>query len=686
VREVNGETHRFCCYGCCLAYQVHHGEKEEPEAAYLLIRLGVGGFLAMNIMLFSLLLYSGTLGEADEWLAGPVHWLLWILATPLLLILGGPFMGNAWRAAQQGQVTTDTLVSIGALAAYGYSAYQVVLGSGVVYFDTATMILLLFTLGRYLEAQGRVRAARSLAPMLAAERAEVRTVIDGKDMTQAVSALQPGAIVRILPGERIPVDGTVLEGRSHCDESILTGQTEVQPKSPGARILAGSLNGTGSLLIRVASAGTNTYWVRISRLVREALARKSLTGDMVDRAAALFIPLVLLLAAGSLWFWSARIPFDQALLTALAVLVVACPCSLGLAAPLAITLGIGQAAQRGILIRGGGVLEKLARVRTIAFDKTGTLTQGKAELVTIIADDAAEHEVLQRAVALALASEHPLARTIAHERARWRSAIPVASEVQAHPGLGITGNVDGEYCVMGSRAFLASLGWTIGQNLMNAGPEGNTVVYVGWQGHAHGLIALSDPTLPEATAVIAALRARGLDTLLLSGDRERVVARVADTLNIAHWQSELVPEAKVEALQEWTRRRGPIAMVGDGLNDGPVLSVASVGIAVGGATDLARESADISLPAGALKSLPWLLELAARVRRSILANLAWALAYNTIALSLAVAGMLQPVIAAGLMAGSSLLVVVRSLRAHHGSNAGGSRRESGADAVYPSRI
>jgi Cu2+-exporting ATPase len=426
--------------------------------------------------------------------------------------------------------------------------------------------------------------------------------------------------------------------------------------------------------------------VRISRLVREALARKSLTGDMVDRAAAVFIPFVLLLAAWSLWFWSGRIPFDQALLTALAVLVVACPCSLGLAAPLATTLGIGEAAQRGILIRGGGVLEKLARVRAIAFDKTGTLTQGKPDLVTIIADDATEHEVLQSAVALALASEHPLARTIAHERAKGRSAIPVASEVQAHLGLGITGDVDGEYCVMGSRAFMASLGWTIGQELMKGDTEGNTVVYVGWRGCAHGLIALSDPTLPEAGAVIAALHARGLDTLLLSGDRERVVARVADTLNIAHWQSELVPEAKVQALQEWTRRRGPIAMVGDGLNDGPVLSVASVGIAVGGATDLARESADVTLPAGALKNLPWLLELAARVRRSILANLAWALGYNTIALSLAVAGMLQPVIAAGLMAGSSLLVVVRSLRAHHGSNAGGMRRESGTDVVHPSRI
>jgi Cu2+-exporting ATPase len=680
TREVNGATHAFCCYGCCLAYQVHHGEKDEPEAAALLIRLGVGGFLAMNIMLFSLLLYSGTFRVADGWLANPIHWLLWILATPLLVMLGGPFIRAAWQAARQGQVTTDTLVSIGALAAYGYSAYQVVLGSGMVYFDTATMILVLFTLGRYLEAQGRVRAARSLAPMLAAERAEVRIVADGKDTTQPVSVVQPGAIARVLPGERIAVDGIVVEGHSHCDEAILTGQPGMQPKAPGARIHAGSINGVGQLLIRVTAAGTNTTWVRISRLVRAALARKSLTGEMVDRVAAVFVPFVLLLAAGSFWFWSGRVPFDQALLTALAVLVVACPCSLGLAAPLAMTLGIGQAAQRGILIRGGGVLEKLARVRAIAFDKTGTLTEGKPEFVSTTVDDATEHEVLQRALALALASEHPLARAIARARATRTLVRPMASNVQAHPGAGITGSIEGEFCVMGSGAFMTSLGWTIGRELTVAGAEANTVVYVGWRGRARGCIALADKTRPEARAVVAALRARGFNTLLLSGDREKAVAQAAHALNIAAWRSELLPDGKVQALQEWTEQLGPVAMVGDGLNDGPVLSAASVGIAVGGATDLARESADATLPEGALTSLPWLMELAARVHRSVLTNLAWALGYNAIALSLAVAGLLQPVIAAGLMAGSSLLVVVRSLRANRVSGATEPRAASSTDA------
>ena len=664
-REVGGETCVFCCYGCCLAYQVHHGEREEPEAAALLIRLGVGAFLAMNIMLFSLLLYSGTFGAADGWMVNLVHWLLWILATPLVLVLGGPFVRGAWQAAMQRRLTTDTLVAVGALAAYGYSAYQVVLGSGEVYFDTATMVLVLFVLGRYLEAQGRVRAMRSLAPMLAAERAHARVFTQGADTLQPVGQVRPGTLVRILPGERIPVDGMIIEGRSDCDESILTGQPQPQPKAPGAAVHAGSLNGRGQLLVRATAAGGATRWVQISRLVREALAQKSSFANMVDRLAAVFVPAVIVLALGTVWFWSAREPFGQALLTGLAVLVVACPCSLGLAAPLATTLGIALAAQRGILIRSGRVLERLARVRAIAFDKTGTLTAGQPRVVQLLSDVPMEHELLRLATALAKASEHPLARAmVALGRDRGVNVTP-AWEVEARPGAGVSGRVDGRPVAMGSAAFMASLSWEIPQE-WRAAPDlpDHTLVYVGWSGRVHGLIALADPLLSEAAASLAALRERGLTLLLLSGDREPVVARTAAALGISVWRSQLMPEGKVSALHEWTGRYGAVAMVGDGLNDGPVLAAAAVGIAVGGAADLARESADVVLPEHALESLLWLLHAAAQVRKSIVANLGWALGYNVIALALAAGGLLQPIIAAALMAGSSVLVVSRSLRAN----------------------
>lgn len=667
-REVNGEEHAFCCYGCCLAYQVHHGEREEPDAAGLLIRLGVGAFLAMNIMLFSLLLYSGVFGAAtdgsgDGTTLHLIHWLLWILTTPLLVMLGGPFIAGAWRAARCGRLGTDTLVAVGTLAAYGFSAYQVWHGPGDVYFDTVTMVLILFTLGRYLEALGRVQAARSLAPLLAAERAEVRVVVDGLDTIQSAREIQPGALVRILPGERVAVDGVVIEGRSECDEAVLTGQAEPQIKAAGAPVHAGSINGAGLLLVRATAAGTATRWIQISRLVRQALARKSLLGNTVDRLAAVFIPLVLLLAAGTLWFWSGLASFEQALLIALAVLVVACPCSLGLAAPLATTLGIGLAAQRGILLRSGGVLEKLARIKAVAFDKTGTLTEGRPQVLQVTARDASEQQVLIHAASLAKASEHPLAKAIA--RTHHTAGDRVASEVLARPGAGILGRVDGHAAAMGSAGFMSALEWQVSAE-WPATPQGCTLVYVGWEGRVQGQIALADRLLPEAAAVMKALRDRDMTVLLLSGDREPTVAQTATRLGIPVWRSELMPEDKVGVLRDWTQRHGPTAMVGDGINDGPVLAAAAVGIAVGGATDLARESADIVLPEHALANLPWLFELAAQVRSSIRVNLSWALGYNLVALGLAASGLLQPVLAAGLMAGSSLVVVVRSLGARRG--------------------
>lgn len=675
-QELNGESHWFCCYGCSLAYQAVHGARDEPEAAALLIRLGVGGFLAMNIMLFSLLLYADAfagdvVNGSDDWLAGWVPWLLWALATPLLAILGGPFIGGAWRAARAGRLSADTLVSLGALAAYGFSALQVMRGSELVYFDTVTMVLLLFTLGRTIEAHGRVRALRSLAPMLAAEHAPVRVVRAGSETTLAPGQVRPGDRVRVRPGERIPVDGTVVAGRSACDESILTGQTAPQPKAPGDPVHAGSLNGCGQLLLCAVGDGGDTRWVRISRLVQSAIAQKSPRGEMVDRVSAWFIPGVLLLAAATVGFWAAHGSLEQALLTGLAVLVVACPCSLGLAAPLAMSLGIARAAERGVLLRGGAVLEKLAALKGVAFDKTGTLTLGRLQTLSLASEGATAAQVMARARALAQGSDHPVARAIVAMPAGSDVPPLAARALQAHPGAGLYGQIDGARCALGSAAFMRTLGWTIPPALAAEPPAGATAVYVGWGGRAHGRLLLADTLRPEAAQVVAALRARGLDTMLLSGDGAPAVADLARAAGIAAWHAELGPEAKVARLAEWSRHHGAIAMVGDGLNDGPVLAAASVGIAVGGASDLARESADVVLPAAGLAQLPWLLRLADEVQRSVRANLLWAFGYNAVALTLALAGLLQPVLAAALMAGSSLLVVARSLRA--------SRRDAARD-------
>ncbi len=669
-RELSGDTLWFCCAGCSLAYQMRHGERDEPEAAAWLIRLGVAGFLAMNIMLLSLLGYAGGLGGSDSWLRQPVNLLLWALATPLVLIVGGPFFAAAWQAGRRGGVTADTLVTVGVAAAYGYSAWAVWHGAEGVYFDTVSMVLILFTLGRTLQAQGRLRAMRSLVPMLQAQRAEVRVVqraVEGDVETlRPVTQLRAGELVRVLPGERIAVDGIVVAGRSTCDESVLTGRPGLQAKTVGAVVRSGSLNGESPLWIRATVAGSHTRWIHIGRLVREALAAKSPAAASVDRAAALFLPAVLLLAAGTTAYWSLRLGAAQGLLAGLAVLVVACPCSLGLAASIAQAIAIGAAAQRGILVRGGGVLERLAALRGIAFDKTGTLTQPTLEPACLATDGAGDVDVdvLQRACALAHASDHPAARGVLQMMPNAPApTLAQAQDTLVRAGAGVRGLVDGQPCAIGSAAWMAECGYRLAPALAQRLPGGCTPLFVGWDGRVRGLIALRAVPLPEAAGVIGGLRARGLEVWLLSGDEAAACAELAPRLGIAHWQGGLSPEGKIGCLQRESRRAGPFAMVGDGLNDGPVLAAAAVGIAVGDATDLAKESADVVLPRGALMALPWLLQHAAQVRVAVRFNLAWAFGYNAVALGLAASGALQPVTAAALMAGSSLLVVWRSWRA-----------------------
>lgn len=665
AREIDGEPSLFCCYGCALAFQVRHGQGEEAEAVGLLIRLGVGGFLAMNIMLFSLLIYTGTLQFEDAVVVHAIHWLLWALGTAVMIVLGGPFLVQAWRALREGRFVTDTLISLGAVAAYGYSTLEVWNGGDGIYFDTATMVLVLFTLGRYLEAAGRARAARSLAPLLAAERAEADVVGDAADQRRPVRELAPGTIVRVRPGERVPVDGIVIEGVSECDEAILTGEPRPQTKTQGAPVYAGSLNGSGQLLIRMTAAGRATRWGEISAYVRQALARPGRLERLVDRAAAVFVPLVIALAIGVVAYWSRRLPFEHALMIGLAVLVVACPCALALAAPLATSQGIGRAIARGVLVRGGQVLEDLARVRTVAFDKTGTLTHGTARLTRTLAADAAGDEVLRYAGAVALGSEHALSAAIVEAARARRFSFEAATGVRAYPGEGAVGCLGPVTIAVGSSTLLITrLGWTCAPELVTAArgaaADGQSLAYVGWNGRARGALLFVSDVAPEAKPMLEALERQGLSVALLSGDRAAATRHVAEVLGIEVWEGGLSAQDKVAAVSALAKQ-GPVAMVGDGLNDAPALALATVSVAVGGATDLARETADVTLPLMGLRELPWLVALARDVRATITANVAWAFGYNLVALAAASAGLLRPVLAAALMAGSSLFVLLRTI-------------------------
>jgi Cu2+-exporting ATPase len=671
ARAVNGEDCQFCCYGCCIAHQVDSGSGDASEAAWFLVRLGAGSFLSMNIMLFSLLVYSGAFDGADRRVLPTIHLLLWGLATPAVLILGEPFLRETWSQARRARLTSSALIVLGSAAAYAYSTLAVFHGGGHLYFDTASMVLMLFTLGRYLEAAGRARASRDLAPLLAAE-SELATVLEGgQEYRRPVREVRAGMLIRVKPGERIPIDGLIVEGRSHTDDSVITGESRQIAKAVGAAVLAGSINLDGPLLIRSSGSGGETRWAQICRSVRDALRQSSRTQRIADRLVGAFVPIVLGLAGITLLYWLQRLPLDQAMLTALSVLVVACPCAVGLAAPMAHSLGIGQLARHGCLVRSPGALEALAGTRLIAFDKTGTLTMGRPQLIDVASDGVAEDEVVARLAALERHSEHSLARAITLA-ASARGLDPIAAEdVQILPGRGLRGVVHGEAVAAGSAALMGELGWVMPPALYQRGElmaaSGHTVVFVGWRedalgGRARAALSFDDTPLPDARATVDALRALGLQVMLLSGDHAGAAARVAAMVGTDDWQAGLLPEAKRAALDQYRARHGAVAMVGDGLNDGPGLAWADVGIAVGSATDLARETADLVLPADGLWLLPWVIGRARAVRSTILANLAWAFGYNLVALTCAVLGLLQPILAAAVMAGSSLLVVLNSLR------------------------
>jgi Cu2+-exporting ATPase len=595
-----------------------------------------------------------------------MHLLLWNFATPALVILGEPYLRETWAQALRGRVTSSALVVLGVGAAYAYSVFATIERSEAVYFDTATMVLMLFTLGSYIEAAARAKAARDLEPLLAAE-SECATVVEaGTEIRRPVRDIRAGTLVRVRPGERVPVDGVVVDGESVTDEAVITGESRQIVKGVGSAMVAGSINLDGPLLIRSSGVGSATRWAQICRSVRDALSRRSTIQRVADRVVGLSVPLVIILGSLTVLYWARSLPFDRALLIGLAVLVVACPCAVGLAAPLATSLGIGRLARCGCLVRDPGVLEALSRTRLLAFDKTGTLTSGAARVVAIESEEATIDEALARAAGLERHSEHGLARAIIAAAAE-RGLEPTSTrDVRVVPGRGILGSAGDQPVAAGNRALMKDLGWFLTPALEDRTQaleaSGHTVIYVGWAGRVHAVLSLDDTPLPEARWTIEELRGLGVHVTLLTGDLEQTARRVGVEFGVEDIQAALSPEEKRAALARLRQSHQIVAMVGDGLNDGPVLADADVGIAVGSATDLARETASLVLPPAGLWMLPWVISVARAVHTTILTNLVWAFGYNLLALTLAVLGLLQPVLAAVVMASSSLLLVANSLR------------------------
>jgi Cu+-exporting ATPase len=613
-------------------------------------------------------------------------WVQWLLATPVQFVFGWRFYKAGWKAVRAGAGNMDLLVALGTSAAYGLSLWQMAMAHDVMphlYFESAAVVITLVRLGKWLETRAKRQTAAAIRALAALRPDTAQVRRHGVEATVPLAAVRVGDEVIVRPGERIPVDAEVIEGSSHVDESMLTGESVPVPKRAGDRLTGGAINAEGLLVARTVAVGAETVLARIIRMVEHAQAAKAPIQRLVDQVSAVFVPVVLALAAATLLGWGlVGGDWTAAMLNAVAVLVIACPCALGLATPTAIMAGTGAGARAGILIKDAEALEVAHRVSVVAFDKTGTLTVGKPDVVALIATDGDEAALLARLAALQFGSEHPLARAVlAAAAARGIAPLP-ASEVRALPGRGIAGVVDGQPLQLGSEALRASLHADAGPLQAEAErlrAEGRTVSWLMADGRVAGLVAFGDAVKPGAAPAIARLRAAGIRTVMLTGDNPGAAAQVARALGLDEFQAEVLPEDKAARVTALKRDGAAVvAMIGDGINDAPALAAADVGIAMSTGTDVAMHAAGITLMRGDPALVADALAVSHRTVRKIRQNLFWAFIYNVIGIPLAAAGLLNPVVAGAAMAFSSVSVVGNALllRRWHPAGAGAASARS----------
>ncbi|MDP8937839.1 MAG: heavy metal translocating P-type ATPase [Actinomycetota bacterium] len=602
----------------------------------------------------------------DPW----ARWSALALTVPVQFWAGWPFLHQAALRARARQANMDTLIAIGTLAAFSFSAYQVVFGASHSdhYFDTSALIIAFLLLGRYFEARAKGRASRAIRTLLELSAKEARLVVDGQERMVPIDEVRVGDVLRVRPGEKIPVDAEVIDGRSAVDESMLTGESVPIDKKQGDRVAGATINAHGALTLRATAVGADTALAQIVRLVEEAQGTKAPVQRLADRISGIFVPMVLALAAATFAGWSllAGDPGDG-LVAAVAVLIIACPCALGLATPTAIMVGTGRGASMGVLIKGGEVLERSKRVDTVVFDKTGTLTRGEMALTDVVAAEGEDDEVVVgRAGAVEAASEHPVGRAVVAGARQRLGSMAEAVEFEAVAGHGVRADVDGTVVHVGRRKLMNEAGLmgctALDQSAQRLEDEGKTAIFVGWDGRVRGVLAVADTLKDDAPAAVADLQAMGIEVVMITGDNQRTASSIADDVGINRVLAEVLPADKVEEVRRLQADGRVVAMVGDGINDAPALVQADLGIAIGTGTDVAIESSDITLLSGDLHGVATAIRLSRRTFRTILQNLGWAFGYNLAALPLAVVGALNPIIAGAAMAFSSVSVVSNSLR------------------------
>ena len=614
-------------------------------------------------------------------------WLQLALATPVQFLIGARFYVGAWKGLRARVGNMDLLVALGTSAAYFYSLYLLLMrspGSGL-YFDSAAVVIALVTLGKWLEVRARSSTTQQIKALMSLRPERARVARGDGEVEVPASAVCVGDVVVVRPGERLPVDGTVMGGHSEVDESLLTGESLPVAKAPGDKVTGGSINGSGLLRIETTAVGDRSTLSRIIALVEGAQAGKAPVQRLVDRVAGVFVPAVLVISLATfLCWWLIAGGFAAGLIAAVSVLVIACPCSLGLATPTALMVGTGVAAKAGILIRDAEALERAHRLDTLVLDKTGTVTEGKPAVTDVVPNGVSEHELLQLSAAAQAGSEHPLARAVL-ERAReigaegnGSSRLPL-EEFQSHAGMGLTARVGGRRLVIGNRRLMQKYGVRVDDGESQAArleEHGRTVMWVAAldpQPTWLGLIGVSDPIKPEAAAAVNHLDAIGIETVLLTGDNERTAAVVAAQLGIRRVLAGVMPEEKAAEVRRIQGQGRQVGMVGDGVNDAPALAAADIGFAMGTGADVAMQTAGVTLMRGDPRLLGDAIAVSRATYRKIRQGLFWAFIYNVIALPAAAFGLLNPMIAGAAMALSSVSVVLNALLLRRWRPAAGSQ-------------
>jgi P-type Cu2+ transporter len=634
----------------------------------LLLRFGTASFFSMQLMLLSFGLYAGFFQGIDlvtkQWL----EYGALLVCTPVLFYSGWPFLKGAVRGIRNRTLNMDVLISLGAISAYVLSIRQLLRG-GEVYFDTAAMIITLVLLGRLLESSAKHKASEAVSRLLALQPQDARMVQGAARVIVPAAEIRKGDLIEILPGEKVPLDGVVRQGTSEADESLVTGESNPVEKSIGSEVIGGSLNGLGSLVVEVTRIGQETVIAQIARLVEQAQAATARVQRFADRISAYFIPFVLAASGFTFWYWYRYFYADQSLLNAVSVLVIACPCALGLATPVAVLAGTGAAARKGILIKGGDILERMHKVDTIFLDKTGTITTGKMNVVEFTANQSAIHPqfaILQYAASAEQGSEHLMGSAIVRYAREQHVQLFPFDAFRAVPGQGVEAWVQESRVLVGKRAFLESNtipidpATTQEAELLEQG--GKTIVWVARNEEFLGLLALMDVPKEDAKEAVGVLKRMNIDVTMVTGDNRGTAQAIADQTGITSVIAGVLPAEKSAEIARLRSQGRVVAMAGDGINDAPALVAADIGIAMASGSDIAMESADVVLMRSDLKSVVQAIALSRRTFRIIKQNLFWAFFYNVAAIPLAMAGVLNPIVAAAAMAISSVTVVMNSLR------------------------